>query len=77
MFIARKMLPKEFKSDADFTKRDDNGAPMLFCVESDSGHIIGNLTWPQACAQARELAEEDQAAPSTGARHLAFGLPFA
>lgn len=54
-YIARKMKENEFKNDADFTKRDDNGALMVFCVEAESGAIISNLSWTQACQQRDEL----------------------
>lgn len=58
MFSARRMLVKEFKSDEAFTAKDADGKPRIFCVEHESGKIIPNLSWTEACAEARQLNEE-------------------
>lgn len=58
VYIARRMLAKEFKSDAAFTDKDAAGNPRLFCVEHESGKITPGLSWTEAVAEAKELNED-------------------
>jgi hypothetical protein len=58
MYIARRMLVNEFKSDEAFIAKDAAGKPRIFCVEHESGRTIPGLSWTEAVAEAKQLNEE-------------------
>lgn len=54
MYKARKMLPHEVARNCVTVHTS-----LVYCVEHESGRIVAaNLSWPAACAKARQLSLE-------------------